>query len=225
MNPHWEAFARDLFWFVSDPTRFEVGELLPPGGWKVLPTVAALFPVLSQLLATAHTSAVVIDGEDHVLFSWQRADHVRSWLSPAPTTSAPATLFPAHRLLLGVFGGIIERGGEFAGQWLLNTIHSLTLQEASHDARFLDDYACAFESVPGGIPIDTSAYYSISREANGNTTLCHRLTGELLLFAPDHSFAHLVPLEGCPEYTLYRINGAPSLVDWVEVVARQWLET
>jgi hypothetical protein len=186
--------------------------------------VSSHFPTLARLLAAAHLSSVAIDEDDYVLFSWEVRDGVLAWLSRPPEASPPATLFPAHRVLLETFGGIAERGGEFEGQWLLNTNDSLTFREASHDAGFIQDYAWAFESVPGGIPIDLASYYSISREANGNDTLCHRVTGELLLFAPDHSFRHLVPLAGCPEYTLYRINGAPYFVDWVEVVARQWLE-
>lgn len=121
---------------------------------------------------------------------------------------------PAHRILLSEFGGITERGGEFEGQWLLNTNESLTLAEASHDATFLRDCARVFERVPGGIPIDMTAYYSISQEANGNDTLCHRVARDVMMFAQDHSFSHVVPLEGCPDYTLYRINGAPGFVEW-----------
>jgi hypothetical protein len=107
---------------------------------------------------------------------------------------------------------------------LLNTNDSLTLQEARHDASFIQDYERAFQPTPGHIPIDMRAYYSISREANGNDTLCHRVTGEVLLFAPDHSLEHVVPLEGCLEFTLYRINGGATFSEWVEAVARQWAE-
>ncbi|MCP4036155.1 MAG: hypothetical protein GY733_04405 [bacterium] len=46
----------------------------------------------------------------------------------------------------------------------------------------------------------------------------------MIMFAPDHAFDHLEPLEGCPEYTLYRIGGAADFVSWVETVARQWTE-
>jgi hypothetical protein len=42
------------------------------------------------------------------------------------------------------------------------------------------------------------------------------------VFAPDHSFDHVTPLEGCPDYTLYRLRGAPRFEDWVEAVADQW---
>jgi hypothetical protein len=33
---------------------------------------------------------------------------------------------------------------------------------------------------------------------------------------------HVTPLEGCPDYTLYRLRGAPRFEDWVEAVADQW---
>jgi hypothetical protein len=75
---------------------------------------------------------------------------------------------------------------------------------------------------PPGFPSISRPYYSIAREANGNTTLCHRLTGDVLAFAPDHSFDHIAPLEGCPEYSLYRIPSAPTFEAWVAAVALQW---
>jgi hypothetical protein len=221
VNRHWQAFAADLSWFVDDRKRIAVGPLSPPGSWSAPDEFRALFPTLATFLAAAHTSAVSIDDEQFVLFSWEAGDRVLSWLSRPP--EAADHLYPAHRTLLAHFGGITERAGEFDDQWLLNTNESLTLREASHDARFVRDYEWAFESVPGGIPIDPAAYYSISRETNGNATLCHRLSGDVLLFAPDHSFGHVTPLAGCPEYTLYRINEAPGFVEWVESVAKQWM--
>ena len=123
-------------------------------------------------------------------------------------------LFPVLHELLGA--------ASLTPSWLLNHESALTEKEASHDATFIRDYAWAFEDAGCKIPIDLTAHYSIAREANGNTTLCHRSTGEVLLFAPDHAFDFVTPLEGCPEYTLYRIHGAPDLRHWVHAVARQW---
>ena len=97
----------------------------------------------------------------------------------------------------------------------------LTESEAQHDASFLKDYSWAFEGVQ--IPIEMPDFYSIARQANGNTTLRHRVSGEVLLFATDHAFNHLTPYAGCPEYTLYRINDAGTFREWVNVVADQWL--
>lgn len=145
------------------------------------------------------------------------------WLSLLPLADPPRNLFAEHRELLASFGGVVERFNEPEGSWLLNHNAVLTEREGSHDASFIRPYSWAFEKAGLTIPIDTSEYYSIAREANGNTTLCHRSSGEVLMFAPDHCFRHLERLEGCPEYTLYRINGARIFRDWVNTIARQWL--
>ena len=223
MNPHWNAFAEDLFWFVKNRRHIDVGPLSHPGRWQPSRSLAVSFPVLARLLSAAHTSSIAIDGDEFVLFSWEDGDRIPSWLSPLPGAASPG-LLPAHSLLLKEFGGIVERGGEFEGQWLLNTNDALTSREAGHDASFIRDYEWAFQPQPGHIPIDVGAYYSICREANGNDTLCHRVSGEVLLFAPEHSFEHVVPFEGCPEFTLYRIKGGATFTEWVETVAGQWAE-
>jgi hypothetical protein len=220
VNSHWEAFADDIPWFINDRS-VDVGPLLPPGSTTLSSAISKLVPRFARLIGGAHTSRVVIDREPFMLFSWETSASVLAWLAPRPEPAARG-LYPPHDALLAEFGGITERGGEFDDQWLLNTTQSLTWREAQHDASFIRDYAGAFEGVPNGIPIDLHAYYSLSREANGNCTLCHRTTGDVLLFAPDHSFDFVTPLEGCPEYTLYRLRGAPRFEDWVEVVAEQW---
>jgi hypothetical protein len=221
MNPHWEGFADELFWFV-DRHQIEAGPLQPPGAWRASTGVASQFPTLTRLLSSAHVTDVRIDGLAHVLFSWEpREGECRSWLAKPPEPAPAANLFPAHRLLLQSFGGIIERSNEPEGSWLLNLNDALTTAEATHDASFIAD-ASVFDRLGIAIPIDLQAYYSIAREANGNDTLCHRVNGDVLLFAQDHGFKHLVPLEGCPDYTLYRIKGAPTFDAWVESVATQW---
>jgi hypothetical protein len=223
VNQHWNAFAEELTWLVTNRQRIEVSRLSPPGAWVPSREFSNLFPTLAKLLGGAFTSTVSIDDEEFILFSWEGHDRMMSWLTRPPEPAA-ADVYPAHRTLLSEFGGIAERSGESEEQWLLNTNESLTLAEAGHDATFLRDCAHVFEPIPGRIPIDMTAYYSVSAEANGNDTLCHRVAGDVLMFAQDHAFSHVVPLEGCPEYTLYRIVGAPGFVQWVETVARQWLD-
>lgn len=220
VNSHWEAFIDEVPWFVDGGQPVAVGKLAAPGGWRPSDSIAAMFPHLADLLGSAHTSSVSIGPREYVLFSWSTAVGISTWLSPRPAFTS-ADLLPAHRALLSAFGGIVERSGEPETTWLLNTTESLTEEEARFDATFITDYR-AFEGLPGGIPIDLPAYYSISREANGNTTLCHRQSGEVLLFAPDHSFDDIEVLEGCPPYTLYRRRGGRTFVEWVETVAQQW---
>ncbi|MGH9222327.1 MAG: hypothetical protein ACRD2W_00655 [Acidimicrobiales bacterium] len=53
--------------------------------------------------------------------------------------------------------------------------------------------------------------------------LLSRVDGDVLLFSPDHAFDHVEVLGGCPPYSLYRLQGAPSFVAWVGRVAAQWL--
>lgn len=116
----------------------------------------------------------------------------------------------------------MERSNE-PETWMLNHNEVLTESEAGHDGTtFIQDYAWAFADAKAEIPIDVAQYYSIAREANGNSTLSHRVTGEVVLFAPDHHFQHVHPYPGCPEFTLYRIEGAATFRDWVNTVARQW---
>src|SRR5262245_2011454 len=221
MNPYWKSFADELSWYVARH-QIEVGLLQPPGAWRVSTDVATGFPKLTRLLSAAHVTEVRIDGLAHVLFSWERRDSdYRSWLARQPEPAPARDLFPAHRLLLASFGGIVERSNEPEGSWLLNLNDALTAAEATHDASFIAD-AAIFDQLGIAVPIDLHAYYSIAAEANGNDTLCHRVNGDVLLFAQDHNFDHIVPLEGCPEYTLYRIKGAPTFDSWVESVAAQW---
>ncbi len=117
------------------------------------------------------------------------------------------------------FGGIVERQNE-PEWWLVNHNDALTLEEAREDASFVQDYAELFK--PNGIPIDLAAHYSIAREANGNATLCHRTSGKVLLFATDHAFDYVDPVDGCPRRTLYTLHGAPDFTTWVEKLASQW---
>lgn len=117
----------------------------------------------------------------------------------------------------------MERFNEPEDTWLLNQNDVLTARGASYDATFIREYMWAFDDAGLAMPIEPSDYYCIAGEANGNTTLCHRSRGDVLLFAPDHSFDFVQPLDGCPEYTLYRITGIGGFRDWVETLAMQRL--
>ncbi|MFJ3405338.1 hypothetical protein [Promicromonospora sp. NPDC090134] len=72
------------------------------------------------------------------------------------------------------------------------------------------------------IPIEAADYVPVAGEANGNLTLAHRRTGEVVWFAPDHAASGVTVLQGCPEYSLYTFDGAPDLALWVEAGASQW---
>ena len=218
----WNDFIEAVHWFIEPGQNVVVTPARPPGSWQSAdPGVAKAFPKLCQLLSAAHLTQLTIDEQPRLLFSWPVVGAIPAWLCAPPSESPPAHLCAVHRLLLRAFGGIIERADE-PDSWLLNHNDALTLREAAHDAAFLRNYAWMF---PGErVPLETADYYSIAREANGNTTLCHRATGDVVLFAPDHAFDHVRCWRGLPEYTLYELKGAPGFVEFVEQIAAQWLK-
>jgi hypothetical protein len=224
-NAYWEDFLRSAPWFLQRG-QAEVGSAAPPGAWTPASgEFGTLFPDLQRLLRRAFVSSVAVASAQYQLYSWPRTGGGScSWLSPLPPGQLPPGLYPDHRILLASFGGIVERSDE-PESWILNHNDVLTLSEAQRAGTFVDDYAWAFAEASLAIPIDLLQYYSIAREANGNTTLCHRLNGEVILFAPDHAFRHVQRYPGCPEYTLYRIEGAATFREWVNTVARQWQES
>ena len=103
----------------------------------------------------------------------------------------------------------------------MNHNELLTPNLAKRDATFIEAYDWAFEET-GGNPVDLEAYYVVAEEANGNATLCHRLDGDILLFAPDHDFDYVTVLEGCPDLSFYRLQGAHTFAHWIDHIAAQW---
>lgn len=216
----WECFLDDVSWLLHGGKEAVAGEPAPADATQI---DVRRFPNLSRLVGAASATPVSIEGVDHQLLTWNlKSGDRRSWLC-LPPTDAGDEVHPDHRALLHGFGGIVERSNE-PDSWLLNCNDALTAREATQDASYLADYAWILEDLGTGWPIVPEDYYSICAEANGNDTICHRREGDVLMFAPDHAFDHLEVLDGCPPYSLYRIVGAPRFVDWVEEVARQWLD-
>jgi hypothetical protein len=197
-------------------------------------TTAELLPNLARLLDLATVTDIDVTdidvsdidasaGERALeLLAWDGRDGQRAgWLCAAPTAKPPNNLFVEHQHLLRDFGGIVERFNETENTWLLNLHGALTQHEADRDLEFFGAYDWILEGADW--PIQETDFYNIAAEANGNMTMCHRQTGEIILFASDHAFTHITPLEGVPERSLYKINDAPTFRDWVETFAQQWL--
>jgi hypothetical protein len=221
VNSNWEHFLEAQPWVIRDGATVEVGPRTSASPSPVPPQ----FPRLARLLGAAQVTLVTIDGTDHELLTWSTpaSGDRRHWLCPLGTDMPDIAVYPGHRALLRAFGGVCERSIDEPDTWLMNCDDALTSHVATQTAAFLADFDWVVEDRSGGWPINLDAYYSICQEANGNTTFCHRVTGDVILFAPDHAFDHVEVLEGCPPYSLYLIPTAATFVDWVEEVARQWL--
>src|SRR4051794_4560662 len=99
-----------------------------------------MYPQLTALLVRARQTAVNLPSGRHLLFAWGDPDTgVRAWLCPTAPEVVPTNAAPDHQVLLGCFGGIVERFSEPAGNWLLNHNHALTAAEVERGASFLSD--------------------------------------------------------------------------------------
>ena len=222
MVQEWDAFTRAVSWFRHNRPTARTTGWRPAGSWRPASSrFETVFPRLHALLRAATLTDIQAGSDRFLLFSWHRQGMYYGWLSPVDD-GIPAGIHSDHALLLGSFRGCIEQFNSPA-TWILSHNDVLTAQLAVQDATFIESYEWAFAEF-GGIPIDLPSYYCMAEEGNGNTTLCHRESGGVLLFAPDHSFDHVSILTGCPDLSLYTVHGAPNFAEWVNAVADQWID-
>ncbi|MCA0238305.1 MAG: hypothetical protein LCH81_18165 [Bacteroidetes bacterium] len=73
-------------------------------------------------------------------------------------------------------------------------------------------------------PLKTRGMVTFALEASGNRTLYDIASEMVLLYATDHNFNFVTPVPDQPEFTFYTIHGADTFTEYVELLARQWLE-
>ncbi|GGM36120.1 hypothetical protein GCM10010102_34320 [Promicromonospora citrea] len=182
-------------------------------------------PAFSRLLSTATTTPVRIDGVGHELLAWGPAAARRGWLcrSPEPDDNGaevPETL----RSVWTATGGIVGHFGEPTSPWWWINCDAVLTREAAGSG--VDGVFAAYRWMWTDegleVPVKSEDFVVVATEANGNLTLAHRRTGEIIWFAPDHAESGVSVLPGCPEYTLYTFDAAPDLPSWVEAGATQW---
>lgn len=214
----WEVFVAEMPWIVEPGTVVEVGESRAWGRAAV-----EGLPELSTLLAGARVTPVVVGAERFEVLAWGSGEALRGWLGPEPVDIVDVEVHPVHRELLSRFGGIGEVIGAPRSWWSPNHPEILTADVAGMDlVETIHAYRWIWENDELEVPIRAEDFYVVSREANGNLTIAERDSGRLLLFAPDHSYDGVSVLDGCPEYSLYTIDGVEGLVDWIEGEARAW---
>ncbi|WP_145803618.1 hypothetical protein [Kribbella amoyensis] len=213
----WERFVAEVSWFVQPGEKVDVGTALPwtRGGVDGL-------PVLSDLLASATVTPVSVGGRAYEVVAWGPSEGRRGWLCHPPVAAWNDAVHPIHREFWKVCGGIVERFGE-PPSWWSNQNEVLTVAAAEvRAADVLDAYSWLWEDSGLDLPIDPAEYSVVAVEANGNLTLAHRTKGDLLLFAPDHSFEGVTDHPACPPYSLLTIDAAPDLPTWIDLCADAW---
>ncbi|MFD7022514.1 hypothetical protein [Promicromonospora sukumoe] len=181
-------------------------------------------PVMAGLLSTATVTPVRFDGVEHEILAWGLPADRRGWLCRLPWQDDDADVPEALRAVRAATGGIVEHFGAVTDSWWwLDCGDVLTREAAGRPVeQMLGAYEWMWADEGLRIPIEPADYVPVAAEANGNLTLAHRRTGEVVWFAPDHSASGVTILPGCPEYSLYTFDGAPDLASWVEVGATQW---
>ena len=215
----WDVFVDEVSWFLNPGEIPEVGAEQP---WR-RGTVAGL-PELSRLLGAATVTPVTTGDQSYELLAWGAPNNRRGWLTLPPGGSIPVDVHETHRRLWAVCGGILERFGAPL-TWWNNQNEVLTASAAQRSvAQVLEDYAWLWADEDFEVPIRPSDFYVVAIEANGNLTIVHRASGQLLLFAPDHAFEGVTTLTGSPPYSLLTIDDVPDLGTWIEATARAWQE-
>lgn len=213
-----EQFLADITWFVPPGATATVAD--DPRPWTRGPVEQ--LPALSRLLTESTLTPIAMAGRAYELLAWGPSDDRRGWMCLPPTSVQADGLNVVHRRFLSACGGIIERFGE-PDSWWSNQNEVLTEAIARRDlAPMLDGYSWLWQDDGLEMPIEPHEFTVVAVEANGNLTLTHRETGQLLLFAPDHSFEGVTPLPGCPEYSLMTLDQAPDLRSWIEATAAVW---
>lgn len=220
MPTDWDHAVADIPGLLHGVAEVKVGRTV---GWTRPPLPS--LPVLNRLLGRARVTPVSLGGAVRELLAWDLADGTTAgWLCLPPAPDHASAAHPQQRDLWHVLGGIVDRWNEPEDSWLLNHYDALTPELAADDpGESIAAYRWIWDQDGLGVPVEPREYGVLAVEANGNLTLCHRVTGEVLLFAPDHHFDYVEVLAGCPEYSLYRIPTAPDLRTWLETVAAQWL--
>jgi len=107
----WQRVTEAEPWLIPSPGEAMVRA--PRAEFRPSREFHSTFPRLTELLRRARRTEVILSGGPHVLFAWGDAEHgIRAWLSPAVPAIVPEAAAPDHRMLLGCFGGIVERFAE-----------------------------------------------------------------------------------------------------------------
>ncbi len=223
-NPDFEEFKRDITWFIKATDKVEL--LGIEDNLFLSSEFQSTFPKLTELVQKARILNLKINEQPFKLFSWNDIDDLScGWLSKIePDTVSELKLTKEHQTLLNSIGGIKESYNE-PEPCLANNQNFLFLKsKCSKGIGDWDDYYDDMCNEYQKSKIDSSDFISFVHEANGALTFYNPKNSEVLLFSHDHSFDNVEFLEDQPEYTFHRINGVKYFTDYVEKLAKEWID-
>jgi len=222
MNKDFEAFKKDISWFINQSDKIEFLET--ENEIILSETFQKTFPILSSLIINARILNLKINNQSYKLFSWTNNENLScGWLNKIEENFEPTlNLIEEHKLLLKEIGGIQESYNEPEPSLTNNQNFLFIESECTTGIGDWDDYyeeLCNEEDKP---KIDFKEFICFVQEANGDVTLYNPKNKEVMLFAHDHCFDNVEFLENQPEYTFHKIHNIENFVDYVENLATEW---
>ena len=230
------AFGKEA-WERDRRNRLEASPVVRPAkeaGLELTAEFWALFPALSYLVSGAGVVPLTLRGGTCRLLGWRMREddelgvgRTCGWLCQwGERELGWEDLHPHHVALLRCFGGICQYWNPVGFLMNQNPVFLASAVKPGFDG-WESDLASACAQEGRSMPLVPEDYLTFAFEANGNRTAYHRVSGEVVMFAaedPDPGCSGLVVYPGAPEKTLYRLEGCATFRDWVERLAREYLE-
>lgn len=224
MNLDFETFKKDINWFIRPNdlvTLYDTESVL-----NLSDNFTSTFPKLSQLIQKARKLEFSVNNNPYRLFSWtNKYNKSCGWLTKIELEDTDnIVLAKEHELLLKEIGGISESYHQ-PEPALTNNQDYLFLKSACITG--IGEWEEYYENLceeEHKQPIQYNDFICFALEVNGNMTMYEKNSGKVLLFAHDHWFENVDPLEDQPEYTFYTIQDVDNFVDYVEKIAEEWSE-
>jgi len=222
MSKDFTAFVDDISWFIQKNDKVEIEERT----FELSNDFKNKFPKLTKLIETSRKTFLRINNVPHILFAWTNIyGEIFGWLNKiGDLENVSDKLCIEHKILLQNIGGIQEFFNQPEDAITNNKIFMFTGSECSFGIGSWDEYykkSCKEENVD---PIEHSNLICFVEEANGNMTFYEQKTNEIILFAPDHCFEDITPIEGQPEYTFYKYENIETFKNYVEKIAEEWIK-
>jgi len=188
------------------------------------------FPALASLLRKATVIDFVAENNQSFRqYIWtHKTGCTTGWLCRMEhQRPQDVTYISEHLLLAKQVGGIIHYWCGHENDVLTvidNNNFTFTLKDCTTGLGGHEDYyyeLCEEEAAP----LDISKFTVFALEANGDITLYNTETKQVYVFLPgDYSPFEFTPVEGQPLGTFYKYDRAETFVEFVELLAKQWLE-
>lgn len=222
MNKDFEAFTKDISWFIKESDKVDF--LDTASEFQLSENFQITFPVLTKLIKQARILNLNINSQSYKLFSWTNKNNLScGWLNKIeknPKTTL--NLIDEHKLLLSEIGGIQESYNQPEPSLCNNQNYMFIESECEIGICGWDEYYEEMCKEENKDQIDFKDFICFAQEANGDVTLYNPDNKEVMLFAHDHSFDNVTFLENQPEYTFHKINNITNFVDYVETLATEW---